>query len=251
MRNILTEVTNAILSGAPCAEDITPFGYRVLRGKSDKDFETMTDTPMSRRVIFISPLTKDIFGKTAYQIMKDIVGYPAEDIKSYLEGGTKFKICLFYLEGNDAIKRALWPEVVEVMQEAYPDINFFGDKNGPNKKLIQALASVPFSAYEAMFGGPGSFSRIKKAGHTGPAFITETKLKAMQDMERVHGTAIITPAIIRLFMYLSCNFNPQFGGYGYTVNDEGIPGVPEYLMANKPLKELGHYELRDLNVVIP
>jgi len=94
-------------------DDVSHLGFRILRGVSDKDFETMTDTPEVRRIIQLAPLSgSGMFGKSGYDMLLQI-GYDPKSIEGYVRAGKKFKMVIFELGPDSPVKRATWVNVTE------------------------------------------------------------------------------------------------------------------------------------------
>ena len=228
-------------------DDVSHLGFRILRGVSDKDFETMTDTPEVRRIIQLAPLSgSGMFGKSGYDMLLQI-GYDPKSIEGYVRAGKKFKMVIFELGPDSPVKRATWVNVTEAIKKAYPEIDILKD----HVKLANVMRNIPFENFEKMFGGIGSFDKIKGLGSAHPLFVTLDKLMQIQEFEKSNKLAIINAAHIRLWMFLAMNFNALFSGDGHTWTSEGKNGVDEFVMANVPLTKLGKYELFDLQITLP
>ena len=223
---------------------ITGLAGRLIRGKVPADFVSLTDDP-SRKVVMLVDGTglANFIGKTGYEMLIS-VGYPADDIARYVNGGTKFKLVVFPAGG--AVKLATWDNVISVAEEAYPQFaGFFAD-------VLPELKSTPFSDFETrlILRTGKRFMEVKKNGSSDPYFMTPYKCYAL--MASSIGTSKKERAFIaRSFLYFVLNMNELFSGDGHTYDSAGKRGVAEYLVANKPLVELGDHRGIDIPVILP
>jgi hypothetical protein len=104
-------------SGQPLPTPLDGFTGRVLRGRSDADFLTLTDDPR-RRVVFLTDAAAlcALVGSHGQEILKQI-GYADTFIARLLERQTRFKLALF----PDVAKlAATWDNLLDLTSEAYP-----------------------------------------------------------------------------------------------------------------------------------
>jgi hypothetical protein len=90
---------------------------RVLRGRNDADFLTLSDDPR-RRVVFLTDAAAlcALVGSHGQEILKQI-GYADTFIARLLEQQTRFKLALF----PDVAKLpATWDNLLDLTSEAYP-----------------------------------------------------------------------------------------------------------------------------------
>src|SRR5215470_15183197 len=94
---------------------------RVLRGKGDGDFETLSDD-RDRKIVFVmgSDGLEGLVGSSNDQILTKI-GYTAEYTARLAHEGYRFKLVVFK-SGADAGQLATWDHVVELVASVYPDI---------------------------------------------------------------------------------------------------------------------------------
>lgn len=92
---------------------------RVLRGKRPEDFESLTDTPEKRKVVFTldSSGLDNLVGKSGRGVLEQI-GYPASDIDAFLEQDTRFKLVVF---PEQSVKPATWGNLFNEVCDAYPN----------------------------------------------------------------------------------------------------------------------------------
>lgn len=204
---------------------------RIIRGKKSDDFKTLTDDPDRKLVMLMGPdgLEK-LLGKNGHDMLVEI-GYEAEYIKHKVKEGNQFKLVVFR-EGG-AAKLATWKNVVEVVAEVYPDIAH---------KLYQNLddmENTSFAKIERMAGF--DFDEIDKKGKSDSRFMTYERF------QKCTGTLVEA----RAFLYFTIHLRELFSGDGYTYTYDGRRGLKEYIVANKPIADLGENEVIDIDVKIP
>lgn len=219
-------------------DDVENVCGRILRGVTDKDFETLTDDPANRRVV--SPTDesglKGLLGKTGYEMLIEI-GYPADYIGALLDKGKKFKLVVFPA-GKDAVT-ATWMNVIRVASEAYPEI---ADRMWRHGQKMMTYGHTNFVELEKAIGKTAvQLNETKSKGSSNEEFMSFERYKAAPD----------TAENARLFLYFTVGLNNLFAGDGYTRDANGNKGIKEYLMANKPIAEIAGSKLIDLDVSLP
>jgi hypothetical protein len=104
-------------SRQPLQTPLDGFTGRVLRGRTDADFLTLTDDPR-RRVVFLTDAAAlcTLVGSHGREILAQI-GYAETFIARLVEQRTRFKLALF----PDVVKRlATWDNLLDLASEAYP-----------------------------------------------------------------------------------------------------------------------------------
>lgn len=105
-------------SGQRLPGPLDGFTGRVLRGRAEADFVTLTDDPR-RRVVFLTDGAAlcALVGSDGHEILKQI-GYSDAFIGRLLEQQTRFKLALL----PDLAKWiATWDNLLDLASEAYPD----------------------------------------------------------------------------------------------------------------------------------
>jgi hypothetical protein len=104
-------------SGQPLGAPFTGFTGRVLRGRNDADFLTLTDNPR-RRVVFLTDAAAlcALIGSNGRGILKEI-GYDEAFIAGLMERQTRFKLALFPEVTKHA---ATWDNLLNLASAAYP-----------------------------------------------------------------------------------------------------------------------------------
>ncbi len=114
------------------------FTGRILRGRADGDFATLTDDPR-RRVVFLTDASAlcTLVGCDGRDILAQI-GYDEAFIARLLERQTRFKLALF----PDMEKRlATWDNLLDLVCSAYPEWHAAVERVRPELKasLFEAL----------------------------------------------------------------------------------------------------------------
>jgi hypothetical protein len=208
---------------------------RIIRGETDKDFETLTDDPLNRRVVFPTDESglETLLGKTGREMLISI-GYPPDYIEQLVSKGKKFKLVVFPA-GTDAVT-ATWMNVIKVVEKAYPDI---GGRMWRHGNVMMTYGIENFAAFEKIIGKTSTqLNEIKSRGSSDPEFMTYEKYR---DSDNTAENA-------RLFLYYTIGLNNLFAGDGWTRDEKGAKGIKEYLMANKKISEIAGVEVVDLVV---
>ena len=211
---------------------------RILRGVTDNDFETLTDDPENRRVVFPTDETglEGLLGKSGYEMLIAI-GYPADYTEQLVKKGKKFKLVVFPA-GKDAVP-ASWMNVIKVVGKAYPEIS---NRLWAHGQVLQTYGVDNFKAFEKASGMTSvEINEIKSNGRSDPKFMSFDRYKE----------AANTAVSARLFLYYTVGLNSLFSGDGYTRDKDGNKGIKEYLMCNKPLRDIEGSILVDLDVQLP
>ncbi len=204
---------------------------RIIRGKRPADFLTLTDDPNRKLVMLMGPdgLEK-LLGKTGYEMLVEI-GYEPNYLEAKVKDGNQFKLVVFP-EGG-AAKLATWDNVAEVVADVYPETAVSFSLHLPS------LKAAPFDAWKRQV----TFDLLAtdKAGENDPHFMTYDRFRASRQ----------TALDLRLFLYYTVHLRELFSGDGYTYTATGDRGLMEYIVANKPIRDLGQSEIIDLTVNLP
>ena len=183
---------------------------RVLRGTTTKDFDKLAKNP--RKLAFLTPDIHDLINKSTNKILEK-VGYPKTYIKE-LKDTPKMTFKLGILDkkstkdnckSSKSVALADWNGLLTMFKKAYPDIVKAISKK--NKNWETAIRKLKWN---------DSWNNKK---------ITKKDL-------------ISKPSIInlRIFMNNVENINKLYRGDGYTVDEKGKKGVPEWITTNKPVR---------------
>ncbi len=125
---------------------------------------------------------------------------------------------------------ANWKNTLAAISAAYPEIAHLVKIHAKELKLTS------FGSFEEQAGF--SFATVDKLGASDPRFMNLSRLLQSP------GSA----CDLRRFLYHVTRLSELYNGDGRTRTEEGKPGVREYIMANRPLTELGQYELTALHL---
>ena len=211
---------------------VTNLFARVLRGKTDSDFEGLSDDPQ-RKIIFLMDSTglEGLLGKTSTNEILQQIGYTPEYIQTLQQSNTKYKLVVFQHSSKTLL--ATWENIAALIREAY------GNEIGRIvERQINFLKKKSFKEIESE--APTIFSVVNKRGPSDPEYMTEGRLLASQgELWKV-----------RSFLYHRLRLTELFTGDGSTLQSDGKTGNSEYVILNTkvqnlkdvvviPLKELG------------
>lgn len=218
--------------------DATGLYGRIIRGKKDTDFETLSDEPL-RRLAFVmgSDGLQKLVGMSGYEMLVEI-GYSARHCRDLVEDGNKFKLVVFPEPG--VIRLADWDGLIANVCHVYPEL---ADRIQLQVQQLKALTEGgdvlrKFGELEEKAGF--KFSEVKKSGRNDPRFITpERYLQSSGDLIQTRG-----------FLYLNEHVREAYTGDGWTLTMKGQRGVKEYSIVNHKLPALDAAIL-DLEVQLP
>ena len=196
---------------------------RVLREKSGDDFINLSPDINRKLIMFMdSTGLKQLLGKDTRTILK-IIGYPEYYIEQLFKDKTQFKLVV--ATRGDNIVSGTWDNLLKLVKNAY------GKTSKVSEALEKNLESLKTTRYEdimtqkdSSFSGKMTLQELEKRFEA-----TEGKLWE-----------------IRMFLEDVLNLNKLYSGNGFTYNDKGEKGVPEYFSINQPITELGNYKLINL-----
>lgn len=204
------EYAEAFRRGGPCpAQGLCG---RILRGR---DFTRLTDDPRRRLVFVLGQDGLEALAGKPTLAMLELIGYTPEYVKRKVGEGSQFKLVVFRQEGRAEL--ATWENAVRLVGEAYP------------QAAGRLCAQLPELLRSSV---PSHYAEVDRLGPSEPRFITlQRYLEGPDDAVSA-----------RAFLYFTAHLRELFRGNGRT--DPG--GLQEYLMLDRPLSELGDYELIDL-----
>jgi len=193
---------------------------RLIRGREEKDFETLTCDPGRDTVFMVASEGLNAFlGKTPYQMLVEI-GYGLDYIREKVESGHTFRLVMFPASiRTGCVRRATWDGVMDMVRFQYPAIA---------PKVAAVIDQLRGTSWEDIVKQSGGldFGKIT-ANHAD--FMTAGRLAERE------GNLVN----VRAFLYHIMQLRELYSGDGYTKTADGARGVPEYLAANVPLKSLG------------
>ena len=205
---------------------------RIIRGTRPKDFMTLTDDPNRKLVMLMGPDgLEQIMSQTGYEALVTIGYEPNYIVRKVVDEGNQFKLVVF-AEGGEA-KLATWENVAEIVGSVYPLVA---------SSLCRSLDFFKSTSFQEIEKTAGfNFAKVDKLGATDNRFMTYERFIAS-------GRDAIAA---RQFLYFTIHLRELFSGDGYTYDAQGNRGLMEYIVPNKPLAELGNYELIDMPVKVP
>src|SRR3989339_118581 len=231
----LREYQGAIQGGRRLM-NVTGIVGRLLRGKTLADFETLTDDPQRRKVVMLtdSEGMEKLTGQTGYQICRT-VGWDEDFTEDQIVRQGKQAKLVAFEEGGEVVP-ATWDAVANVIRQAYPLVH---SKFMRQLRELRRLRTQDFKRIEDASGF--NWAEVDKAGSGDPRYMTYERYQNATD----------TVWAARAFLYFTLYLKELYMGDGYTYDRGGNRGVKEYLVVNKPLRELGNYVLIDIDVKIP
>jgi hypothetical protein len=200
---------------------------RVLKGKDDGAFETLSDD-RDRKIVFLlgSDGLESFVGSSRDEILAKI-GYTTDYIARLAHDGYRFKLVVFK-SGPDADQLATWDHVVDLVARTYPDVA---------AKITAALPRLERASFsEIEHQAPSRFAAVDKAGRDHADYIDEQRLRASDG----------APWRVRAFLYYRVRVMELFAGDGITRTADGKRGLKEYVARNKPIRDLAGARLVDL-----
>ena len=197
----------------------------------------MTEEADRRVVMVMGPSgLKSIADKPALTMLSSI-GYTKAYVKRKLAEGFTFHLLTFAKPTSPEpatgkyppMAVATWKNTLAAIAAAYPEIAHLV------KLHASELKRTSFGSFEKQAGF--SFAAVDKRGASDQRFMNLSRLLDSP------GSA----CDLRRFLYHVTRLSELYNGDGKTRTEEGKPGVREYIMANRPLTDLGRYELTALN----
>lgn len=218
------------------ARQAPPTGFqgcvgRLIRGKTEADFETLTPDP-NRRVVFLmdSDGLGKLEGKSGYQQLMEVGKSPKEILDEIQNQGLRYKLIVWPGDSGPT-KQATWDNLLDMMAEQYPQV---ADKIQASRHDLKSEQN--FSNWEKQAGF--EFGEVKRGD---PRFI------GYEELQQREGK----PWEVRAFLYNSCNVNSLYSGDGYTKRPDGGQGVPEYIVPNLKVNDLPSARVLNVNVSLP
>ncbi len=240
-RDSKSSTPNAANKSAPIARTRGRYG-RIIRLHPSMKTPAMTEEADRRVVMVMGPSgLKSIADKPALTMLSSI-GYTKAYVKRKLAEGFTFHLLTFPKPTSPKTRVgkpssgkhrelavATWKNTLAAISAAYPEIAHLV------KLHTGELKRTSFGSFEEQAGF--SFAAVDKTGASDPRFMNLSRLLDSP------GSA----CDLRRFLYHVTRLSELYNGDGRTRTEEGDPGVREYIMANRPLTELGQYELTALN----
>lgn len=185
----------------------------------------MTNEPAKRRTIQLmdGQGLQELLGKTSTEQLLHI-GYDRSYIESLLSSGHSFRLLVFPKKGSPA-HRAYWSETLEVCADAWPEVSII------LRNSLMQMRKWPFEYWEMHLKmAIGMTFKELKAKPDHPWHMTVDRLSNM--------TGAVSGIFIRIFLYLNAFLTELYSGDGFTWNESGTRGLPEYISLNRKISEL-------------
>jgi hypothetical protein len=129
------------------------FAGRVLRGRRDEDFLTLSDDPQ-RRIVFLldAGAMENMVGLSGGGILRRI-GYDGAFIAQLLARNTRFKLALLPLI---TMRLATWDNLLDLVVEAYPD---WREKIAGSRETLKRLD------YDRVIASGGTATEVRQFLH--------------------------------------------------------------------------------------
>jgi hypothetical protein len=204
---------------------------RIIRLKDGQPV-ALADEPGRRLVMVMGPSgLESVHTQDSYEMLITI-GYREDYIARKLEEGYKYYLIVFRRPEQKMVT-ANWKNSLAMVAREYPEVRDLIIKHD------KELRSTPYAVFEKRAGF--KFEEVDRLGPSDPRFMSLERLLASA------GTA----TDVRRFLYHAVRFSDLYSGNGKTLTIDGKHGVREYIMANRPVSELGEYTLQALNVALP
>ncbi len=229
----LADYAMAFTSGQKPAQPISGIQGRLCRRRAGDPVRLSDDS--CRRLVFLGDhrVCHSIIGLTGYQIVTSVLGWDAPYTKKKVGAGLKFDLVVF---PENTCKLGTWDNLLDLVEETYPEI---ATKIAPHRAALVAM--TPKSLVEIERRQGYAFLEVDELGSDDPRFMTLTCYMDAPD----------TADAARAFLYHVVYCKEFFGGEGHTLDGQGNTGVPEYIMPNRPLEELGAHVVIPVDIVIP
>ena len=203
---------------------------RVLRGSNDIDFLKLSPDENRKLIMFMdSTGLQQLLGKDTRTILQ-IIGYPEDYMEQLFTNKTQFKLVV--ATKGDNIVSGTWDNLLKLVKDAY------GETSKVSKALEKNLESLKTIKFDDIM-------KQKDSVFSGKMTQQELEKRVEKRVEKRDGN-LCNLWEIRMFLNDVLNLNKLYSGDGYTYNDKGERGVPEYFSKNMELTQLGEYSLMDL-----
>ena len=212
------EFQRAFVGHERCSWEVNGLVGRVLRGKSDADFTSLSDNS-ERRLIFL--MGADGLGKIIGLETKKIlqqIGYPNAYIDDLIKQKIQFKLVVF--KPTDDQPLADWDHTLELTEQVYPAVA------AKIKAQTANLKKHSFETIQAL--GPEKLSVLSKSGSLNANFIDLKKLESRGGSEWE----------VRAFLFNVVYLNELYSGKGKSRSEDGKETTLEYISRNRELSKL-------------
>lgn len=228
----LAHFANAWTSGKKPTTPINGIQGRFIRMAPGMP-DALTDDP-DRRIIFLvdSTTCTNMIGLTGYQVAS-LCGWKPEYTKAKVQAGYRFAFVAF---DEKNCKLGSWDNMLDEVQALYPEI---AGKLSRHRATLRTMTPADIPGMEKRLGY--RLIDVDNAGKKDPRFMTIDRYRSAPD----------TADSARAFLYHTVHLKELYFGDGYTRNEQGQRGVPEYIMGARPMSDLGEHFLTPIDVILP
>eukprot|EP00750_Incisomonas_marina_P030714 INCI7642.1.p1 GENE.INCI7642.1~~INCI7642.1.p1 ORF type:complete len:476 (-),score=56.39 INCI7642.1:1223-2650(-) len=213
----------------------TPLGGRVLHGYEHMPgFGRLLSADEWKRLswVFGPEAFPQFLGKTPREVCL-MLGFGARWLKASLEKGKAFQLVLFPMDSVGAT-RADWDGVEHLLKIHYQHV-----WETAVECHFAHLRETPFQDIQAAAGY--DMAEVNLAGRdpvSGES--ADPRYMSLQRLQKriSESTRPVTAIEVRQFLYDEIGLKKLFTGCGTTHNDDGNPGIPEYLAENRQLQDI-------------
>lgn len=215
----------------------TPLAGRIIHGRSDMPgFGKLLSADEWKRLswVFGPEALSDFVGRSPREMCLKL-GFGEHWLDRKLETGIQFILAVFPQDSVDT-HLATWDNVESVLLEKYYPTVWTTHV----KPHMQTIRNTSYA--EMCKRGNYDMDAVNMIGRydavTGESH--DSRYMSLQRLERLDAEDkhAVTPVKVRQFLYDELGFKKLFQGTGYTVNDEGDIGYPEYLAQNRSLDDI-------------
>ncbi|MDC0980290.1 hypothetical protein OAQ84_01000 [Bdellovibrionales bacterium] len=195
-------------------KDIEVFG-RIIRGKSDADFITLSDDPNRKIVMVMDTEGLESISDSNNGSILEQVGYTRDYISELRSQGTIFKLMVF--EKQEDVIVADWSGLRKILSDIYSEdlVKIFD-------KFRQKLENLSFEEIEDQ--GTMEFKSVYNAGPSSPLYVNSENINSDSSLWQ-----------FRAFLYMELRLTELFAGNGFTKTEEAGQGLREYFVINRPI----------------
>ena len=209
----------------------TPLSGRMMYGnrKLQKGFGTYLSTDEWKKLswVFGPQAIRRFLGMSSRDVCLEL-GFGQVWLDAKIAAGDEFVLAVFPSSSADA-KQATWEGVEYLLEAHYPEV---WNKISARLPQIKAMSSIE-EMYEVAGYDMEIVNLVGRYDHmTGESH--DERYVSLQRLVRREGTVVE----VRQFLMDEIGLKRLYTGSGYTLNDDGETGPPEYLAQNKILVDI-------------
>lgn len=225
--NRISRLAASMRKGEPVSASSTRRCYgRILRNREGEPL-ALCEEPDRRLVMVLGPSALRSIVALSGDLAVATLGYPPAYIRRKLEQGYRFRLALFE-RPEGPVRLATWANAIEAVCESYPEVAAMVRRQS---RLLAASSSGDIDCLAGF-----SLEAVDEVGLSDPRFMNLARFAAS-------GGSLVE---VRSFLYHTVRLNGLFTGDGRTTTDSGMPGVREYIIANRSIDTLHSLEIVDL-----